>query len=433
MKLWKLTLVAALVLVAVLALASCGCEHVYDEAITIKPTCTAEGEKTFTCSLCGEVYTEPVAATGHTYTDKVVDPTCTEDGYTEHTCACGDTYKDNTVTALGHENTSVVTAPTCSAEGYTTYTCGICGNVETGDITAKDSNAHNWIMIVAELTAEQAAANPHAIGVEVMKCTDCGQENATENAVLVNLTFDGAVDPATYKGSTYYDAAVATGADEMQQKILVYIDEQKHLDSWNSSSGYKGLLSEDGKFVATKSQVYVRENLPLFSVNNPFEQVTVTVDIGLNADPATAKADYARFFGWTDEKLWNNFPFELALDKTDVDESFDDEVKKFHLVVANCVGKKNQIEAAKTDTVLTLGKEYTFKLDLTIVADAEGAKTGKVTVSYKEVGAAEFTVVGTYENLVLGTTGINALNLVLANSSVGNTIDNYKVTTTLAK
>lgn len=38
MKFWKLTLVAALVLVAVFALASCGCEHVYDEAITTSPT-----------------------------------------------------------------------------------------------------------------------------------------------------------------------------------------------------------------------------------------------------------------------------------------------------------------------------------------------------------------------------------------------------------
>ena len=102
MKLWKLMLTVALVAVVVLALASCGCEHTYDEALTKAPTCTEEGVKTFTCSQCGDSYTEAIAATGHTYSEAVTAPTCTEEGYTTYTCACGDTYKDNTVAATGH-------------------------------------------------------------------------------------------------------------------------------------------------------------------------------------------------------------------------------------------------------------------------------------------------------------------------------------------
>ena len=49
--------------------------HSYVGTVTTKPTCTAAGVKTFTCS-CGEgTYTEPVNATGHDFTD-TTKPTC---------------------------------------------------------------------------------------------------------------------------------------------------------------------------------------------------------------------------------------------------------------------------------------------------------------------------------------------------------------------
>ena len=50
------------------------CEHSYTDKVTTAPTCTEEGVKTFTCSLCGDSYTETLAATGHTYENgKCVD------------------------------------------------------------------------------------------------------------------------------------------------------------------------------------------------------------------------------------------------------------------------------------------------------------------------------------------------------------------------
>ncbi|MBE6553937.1 MAG: DUF4886 domain-containing protein [Ruminococcaceae bacterium] len=39
------------------------CEHSYSEAVTQKAKALQEGEKTFTCSLCGDRYTEPIEAT----------------------------------------------------------------------------------------------------------------------------------------------------------------------------------------------------------------------------------------------------------------------------------------------------------------------------------------------------------------------------------
>ncbi len=51
-----------------MALYSANCDHVWDQGeITTAPTCTAEGEKTFTCSLCGVSYTETVSAAEHSY------------------------------------------------------------------------------------------------------------------------------------------------------------------------------------------------------------------------------------------------------------------------------------------------------------------------------------------------------------------------------
>ena len=80
-------------------LAGCGkCEHEYDNGvITKEPTCTEEGEKTFTCSLCGETKTESVAKKSHTYKEEVTkEPTFEEEGEKTFTCEnCGDSYTES--------------------------------------------------------------------------------------------------------------------------------------------------------------------------------------------------------------------------------------------------------------------------------------------------------------------------------------------------
>ncbi|MBQ7416211.1 MAG: endonuclease, partial [Oscillospiraceae bacterium] len=46
------------------------CDHSYTSSVTA-PTCTEDGETVYTCSLCGDSYSEPIDATGHTYVDGV--------------------------------------------------------------------------------------------------------------------------------------------------------------------------------------------------------------------------------------------------------------------------------------------------------------------------------------------------------------------------
>lgn len=45
------------------------CNHTYTEEVTTEPGCETTGVKTFTCSKCGDKYTEDIEATGHAYQD----------------------------------------------------------------------------------------------------------------------------------------------------------------------------------------------------------------------------------------------------------------------------------------------------------------------------------------------------------------------------
>lgn len=95
MKKFKMLCIVALLF----ALTGCGkCEHEYDNGvITKEPTCTEEGEKTFTCSLCEETKIESVAKKSHTYKEEVTkEPTFDEEGEKTFTCkSCGDSYTES--------------------------------------------------------------------------------------------------------------------------------------------------------------------------------------------------------------------------------------------------------------------------------------------------------------------------------------------------
>lgn len=110
--------------------------HSYNAGvITTAPTCTAVGVKTFTCSVCGDSYTESVVATGHSWNSGVVTTaaTCTANGVKTYTCQTCGTTKTESVAATGHSYNAVVTPPTATEQGYTTYTCTVCGDSYQGE------------------------------------------------------------------------------------------------------------------------------------------------------------------------------------------------------------------------------------------------------------------------------------------------------------
>lgn len=81
------------------------CEHIWGEGVVTKDaTCTEDGVKTYTCTVCGGSKTEAIPALGHTWDEGVVtkEPTCTEAGVMTYTCTvCGETESED-IPALGH-------------------------------------------------------------------------------------------------------------------------------------------------------------------------------------------------------------------------------------------------------------------------------------------------------------------------------------------
>lgn len=118
--------------------------HQFTESVK-QATCTADGYTTHSCSSCGYTYTDSyVTATGHSYTDWVVEKpaTCIDVGReTRHCTKCG-MGGLNTLPALGHDYKAVVTMPTCTSRGYTTYTCVNCSRSYNDDYT--EAIPHAW-------------------------------------------------------------------------------------------------------------------------------------------------------------------------------------------------------------------------------------------------------------------------------------------------
>jgi len=63
------------------------CPHDYKASVK-EATCTKKGARTYTCSLCGDSYTEKIAAKGHDYVlTATKEPTCVTEGEKRYTCS----------------------------------------------------------------------------------------------------------------------------------------------------------------------------------------------------------------------------------------------------------------------------------------------------------------------------------------------------------
>lgn len=122
--------------------------HSYTSSVTLDPTCTTAGVRTYTCE-CGDTYTEPIPALQHDYIYHYVDPTCTARGYTRATCSrCDfDEILDYSyVDALGHDwNEQVPVPATCTEEGYTPLVCSRCGATDLTDIVDALGHIYDYL------------------------------------------------------------------------------------------------------------------------------------------------------------------------------------------------------------------------------------------------------------------------------------------------
>jgi len=106
--------------------------HSWENAQTVTPaTCTAAGEKLYTCSVCGTTKTETAPALGHKWNEGVVTApaTCEGTGTMTYTCShdASHVYTE-AIPELGHNmELKQRQAPTKETEGLEVYLCSRCG------------------------------------------------------------------------------------------------------------------------------------------------------------------------------------------------------------------------------------------------------------------------------------------------------------------
>lgn len=140
--------------------------HDHISQITKQVTCETDGEKTFTCTRCGDTYTESIPATGHNDIVTVVEPTCTADGYTEHKCKdCGRVVRSDVTKTLGHDyDSKITTKASCTEDGVLTYICTRCDESYTEKIPA---TGHKYNDVVTEASCDKGGYTLHT-------CANCG-------------------------------------------------------------------------------------------------------------------------------------------------------------------------------------------------------------------------------------------------------------------
>ena len=148
------------------------CEHEYTEE-TVSGTCYEKGYTKYTCTLCGDTYTDNYTeANGHKFDEIVIEPTCTHRGYTIHYCKeCGYEYSDSYVPATGHAYLPEEHFATCTENGYTVYTCKNCGDKYTVD--GEEAIGHDY--------GEQTiGATCESYGYTVHTCRNCADRYVTD-------------------------------------------------------------------------------------------------------------------------------------------------------------------------------------------------------------------------------------------------------------
>ncbi len=161
--------------------------HTLDEGVVTKnPSCSEEGETTYTCIVCGAKETEKIDKTAHTpVTDEAVPPTCTEAGKTEgsHCSVCNEVITaQESVEPLNHDlGEWIVTTPAveakCTEKGKTaieTRYCSRCDYSETRggeDVEALNHDLGDWTVTTPAVEAKCTEKGKTA--VETRYCSRC--------------------------------------------------------------------------------------------------------------------------------------------------------------------------------------------------------------------------------------------------------------------
>ena len=177
-------------------------EHSWDAGkVTKSATCTKDGEKTYTCSGCGETKTEVIKATGHKETEirNATESTCQKEGYTgDKVCkACGEVLeKGKPIAKKDHswDAGKVIKSATCTKAGEKIYTCSGCGETKTEVIKATGHKMGAWKTVASATTQKE--------GRQERSCTICNYKETRSIPKLKSYNFKvvSSKSAVTYNG-----------------------------------------------------------------------------------------------------------------------------------------------------------------------------------------------------------------------------------------
>lgn len=265
--------------------------HTWDSGkVTKAATCTADGVKTFTCTVCKETKTEVIKAIGHkAVTDKAVAATCTKDGKTEgsHCSVCGTVLKAQTVVpATGHkwDGGKVTKAATCAATGVKTYTCTICKTTKTE--TIPKTTDHKW-----DSGKVTKAATCAATGVKTYTCTVC----KTTKTETIAKTNDHSWDEGHFVTP---DRKNLTAIESYTCTICKKTKTEKHKYTL-------GDVDQDNQITAADARLALRRAVGLedYLINSP-QYLSCDVDFDSNVSAADARLILRAAVGLEDPIKW---------------------------------------------------------------------------------------------------------------------------------
>ncbi len=138
-------------------------EHSYTEKVTKPATHMEEGEKTFTCSACGDSYTEVIEKDPKHHAElKYKSATCTEDGYERAVCECGFVMVDKVYEKLGHfYNYTITLHPTHTREGSEIADCIRCDDTFTNTIDKLPDHYYGYFVKTYDPTCTEGGYTVH--------------------------------------------------------------------------------------------------------------------------------------------------------------------------------------------------------------------------------------------------------------------------------
>ncbi len=260
-------------------------DHIYDSGVvTTNPTCTAEGVKTYTCTVSGctaeiegHSYTEVIAVLGHS-ADENGDHICDRDGCSYVVSLCKD-YAEGTAAK----------AATCSEAGNSAYwTCTLCGKYYSdADCTAEiekdswiiaiDGDAHVWDnacdttcnndpnhtrdashsygdwVVTTEATCEQD-------GVKTKTCSVCKDEQ-TETITKLGHKYESKVTAPTCTEKGYTTHTCACGSSYVTDEVAALGHTEQVVAGKAATCEGTGLT--EGKICSVcKEELVVQEEIP---------------------------------------------------------------------------------------------------------------------------------------------------------------------------